>query len=302
MLSPTIRYTAYRYPLMLLAGAVMISFSSVYVKIARVSPSVSGFYRMCFGGIVLLALVILRQQFHRVDRQVILLMVFCSLWFAGDLFFWHRSILYVGPGLSTLLANFQVFLLAGIGIIWFGERISVRLVCAIGMAVMGLFFVVGVDDWYALGPSYRSGIVFGLLTAVCYAFYILSLRKIQSTPKGMPAMENLAVVSLLTAAWLALDVSVRGESFRIPDTGSMAALSAYGVFSQVIGWVLITTALPRVRPSVAGLLLLLQPTLAFVWDVILFQRQVTGVNMIGLLMAIAGIYLGSAAPRPANRS
>jgi drug/metabolite transporter (DMT)-like permease len=169
MPSPTARNTAYRYPLMLLAGAVLISFSSVYVKIAQVSPSVSGFYRMFFGGIVLLALVILRQQFHRVDRRVMFLMVVCSIWFAADLFFWHRSILYVGPGLSTLLANFQVFLLAGVGVIWFGERLSVRLVCAIG------------------------------------------------------------------------------------------------------------------------------------WDVSFFQRQVTGANMIGLVMAIAGIYLGTAASGPAKR-
>jgi len=291
-----------RYTLMLLAGAVLISFSSVYVKIAQVSPSVSAFYRMFFGGTILLAVVVIRQRFHWMGRSALLMMVMCSVWFALDLFFWHRSIHFVGPGLATLLANFQVFLLAGIGIIWFGERLSLRLVGAVAMAVGGLFLIVGVDDWYLLGPTYRAGIVFGLLAAVCYTFYLLSLRRIQSAPKGLPAMENLAMVSILTAAWLAMDIGARGEGFGIPNAQSFTALVAYGVFSQVIGWVLIAAALPRVRPSLAGLLLLLQPTLAFVWDVLLFNRQVSGANMAGLAMAIAGIYLGAVTPLPVKRS
>ncbi|MDB4441882.1 hypothetical protein N9219_00520 [bacterium] len=39
----------------LIAGAVMISFSGVWVKISHVTPTVSAFYRVLFGGIFLLA-------------------------------------------------------------------------------------------------------------------------------------------------------------------------------------------------------------------------------------------------------
>ena len=42
--------------LQLTCGAVLISFSGVYVKIAHVTPVVAGFYRMLFGGIALLIL------------------------------------------------------------------------------------------------------------------------------------------------------------------------------------------------------------------------------------------------------
>jgi hypothetical protein len=37
--------------------------------------------------------------------------------------------------------------------------------------------------------------------------------------------------------------------------------------SQTMGWLLITHSLPRIPAAVAGLLLLLQPSLFFVWDV-----------------------------------
>ena len=42
-------------------------------------------------------------------------LVLSAIFFALDLWFWHRSILYVGAGLSTLLANFQVFIMMAAG-------------------------------------------------------------------------------------------------------------------------------------------------------------------------------------------
>ena len=38
----------------LIAGAVMTSFSGVWVKVSHVSPTISAFYRVLFGGIFLL--------------------------------------------------------------------------------------------------------------------------------------------------------------------------------------------------------------------------------------------------------
>jgi drug/metabolite transporter (DMT)-like permease len=283
----------YRPLLMLLIGAVMISFSSVYVKIASVPPSVSAFYRVLFGALVLFVLVFFRKRFSWPGARYGLLAAVCSASFALDLFFWHRSIHFVGPGLATLLANFQVFILAVIGVMVFKEPFRWQIAAAIIVAFAGLGLIVGLD-WRHLGAAYRLGVWFGLLTAVCYTAYILSLQRIQSEAKAMPAIENLAVISLMTAGWLAVDVWYRGESFAIPDAPSAAALVAYGVFSQVMGWVIIAAALSRVRASYAGLVLLLQPTLAFVWDVLLFHRAMTVLNLAGVVLAVWGIYLGTA--------
>ena len=52
-------------------------------------------------------------------------------------------------------------------------------------------------------------------------------------------------------------------------------------------------ALPGIRASLSGLILLLQPALAFVWDVLLFQRPTTLVNWLGVVLALAAIYLGT---------
>jgi drug/metabolite transporter (DMT)-like permease len=276
----------------LIAGAVMISFSGVWVKISHVTPTVSAFYRVLFGGIFLLTAACRQKEITWKGWQRLLLGFVCGLFLALDLFFWHQSIQYIGPGLATILANFEVFLLAGLGVVFMGEKISPRFFLAILMAILGLFLVVGIQ-WTQLGSQYKTGVYLGLATAVAYTAFLLTLRKLQSGQTEAITFYSMMLVSFATAIFLGLQAVYSGDSFVIPDPQSWTALLLLGLTSQAIGWILISNALPRVRASFAGLILLLQPSLAFVWDVLLFQRPTSVVNWIGVIMAITAIYLGT---------
>ncbi len=275
-------------------GAIMISFSGVYVKWAHVGPTVSGFYRVFIGGGLLAIIAGIRGERWWVDAPYFGLQLLCGLIFALDLFFWHKSILFIGPGLATILANFQVFVLALIGVAVLGERINLKLALTIPLSVLGLFLVVG-GGWHSLAREFRWGIVCGLTTALCYTGYILSLRKLQTMEKRLPPFSNLAVVSLAAAVALGLISLGQGEGFGVSDAATVVALVAYALFSQVVGWVLISNGLPGVRASLAGLLLLLQPSLAFIWDMLFFGMEITYGNVIGTVITLSAIYLGSTA-------
>ena len=276
----------------LIAGAVMISFSGVWVKISHVTPTVSAFYRVLFGGIFLLAAACWQKEITWKGWQRLLLGFLCGLFLALDLFFWHQSIQYIGPGLATILGNFEVFLLAGLGVVFMGEKVSPRFFLAILMAILGLFLVVGIQ-WNQLGSQYKTGVYLGLTTAVAYTAFLLTLRKLQSGQTEAITFYSMMLVSFATAIFLGLQAVYSGDSFAIPDPQSWTALLLLGLTSQTIGWILISNALPRVRASFAGLILLLQPSLAFVWDVLFFQRPTSAVNWIGVIMAITAIYLGT---------
>ncbi|MEA3233020.1 MAG: DMT family transporter, partial [Thermodesulfobacteriota bacterium] len=148
--------------------------------------------------------------------------------------------------------------------------------------------------WEKMDPLYRIGVYCGLATAVCYAGFILSLRKLQSDQAGLSIFYVLMVVSMASAAFLAVEIWRAGDTFKIPDRQSLLALAALGLFSQSIGWILIANALPKIRASLSGLILLLQPALAFIWDVLFFHRPTTWINWTGVLIALMAIYLGTA--------
>jgi drug/metabolite transporter (DMT)-like permease len=266
----------------------------VYVKIAHVSPVTAGFYRMLFGGIVLLILACLRKELRFKGMGYLFWGLFCSFWLAVDLVLWHFSIHVNGPGLATILANFQVFFMALAGVLFLGEKLGWKLLTSIPLALFGLFLVVGIQ-WDQLDGNYKLGVYAGLTAAVCYALFLLSLRRIQNMQNPLSTAANLTIVTFLTAGMVALDVWYRGDSFRIPDMQSFLALAAYGITSQAVGWLIITRALPKLRASLVGMILLLQPALAFVWDVLFFNRPTTLVSLVGIVLTLAAIYLGVSA-------
>jgi drug/metabolite transporter (DMT)-like permease len=278
--------------LRLMAGATLISFSAVFVKLAHVGPTVAGFYRMAIGGIILAGVLVCRGTCSPRDLSRLLPTLACSLFFALDLTLWHRAIHYVGPGLATLLSNFQALFLAAIGVIFLGERMTLRLCVAVSSAMVGLYLIVG-WTWNVLNPGYKLGVFLGVLTALSYTAYILTLRRLQARQGSVSALENVAFISLLAAAILGLEGLVTGESFSIPDVQSLVVLVGYGLLCQVLGWVLITGGLPAVSPSRVGLVLLLQPVLSFMWDILFFARPTTLWDGLGAALALFGIYLGT---------
>ncbi len=273
-----------------LCGAFLISFSGVFVKLAHVSPTASGFYRVGFGAVFLFLGVMIKREFNVPGFKQLMLIAFCGLTFALDLFFWHQSIFYIGPGLATLIGNFQVFLLAAVGIIFLGESAKLRLLIAIPLAISGIYFIVG-GDWESLTVQYKTGIFFGLLTAFCYTIFLFTLRKIQQE-RGQSFFLLLMLVSLATAVYLGLKMIYTGDSFTIPDQQSLLALLGLGLSSQTVGWILIATAMPKIPVSLTGLALLLQPTLSFIWDVLIFHRPTDLTNWLGVVVTLIAIYMG----------
>jgi drug/metabolite transporter (DMT)-like permease len=274
------------------AGAAMISFSAVFVKLAHVGPTMAGFYRMLFGGIILCGAALIRRERLWQGANHFLQVFACSALFTLDLVFWHRSVYYVGPGLATLLANFQVFFLAGFGILVLGERPTWKRLLSIPLAVAGLYLVVGIE-WQSLEIRYKTGILFGLIAALCYSAYLLVLRRLLPAHKGASTLAHITLITLLAAGVMGPGAWVQGESFSIPDLRSWAALLGYGMIPQVLGWFLISSGIGKIDASRAGLLLLLQPTLAFVWDILFFARPTGLLEMLGASVALFAIYLGT---------
>jgi len=275
----------------LLAGAIMISFSPVFVKLADVGPTVAGFYRMLFGGLLLLGIVIVRRQQLFRGSRFLMLACLCGFVFAADLAFWHRSIHFVGPGLATLLGNFQVFFLAAFGFIILREKVAWKLAVSIPAAIIGLAMIVGVD-FSTMQAEYKLGVLFGILTALMYASYLIIFRRIGTAARLDSSMPVVALISISSAIFLGMMALPLGESFVIPDNASILVLISYGMVCQVGGWVVISMGIPLVEASRIGLILLLQPALAFVWDIMLFGRPITAIEIAGAIIALAAIYLG----------
>ncbi len=279
--------------LQLLLGAMIIGSNGLMVRYAHVSPTASAFWRMLFAGILLAALVHFRQGWQPMTGRAWRWLCVPAIAFAADLWMWHRSILLVGPGLSTLLANAQVFFMALAGMLFFAERISFRFIVGVLLAFVGLWLLLGAD-WDTLPAEYRWGVWLGLATGLAYAVYNIGIKRAQveaTTSAGTPVAQVLCLAAFGSALCLGGIGLAEGSSFAIPSWTSLLILLVLAGFGHCLSWILISKAINVLPVALVGLLLLAQPLVAYLLDVLLGHVHPAPRQWLGLCATLMGIFI-----------
>ena len=277
--------------LSILTGAFLISFSPVFVKLVDLQPTVSGFYRMFFGCISLLVIFLIKNNENPFKRKVSKFIIFGAVFFSLDLWFWHRSIVYVGPGLSTLLANFQILILPFLALLMFNQKTQKIQIFSIFLGLLGLYFIAG-ENWGIASYNYKLGILFGLLTAVSYAGYIISMKRIDHNVKvNSDPIFNLMFVSLISAVLLLLFLFAEQESISIKSFNNLIWMIFYGLLSHVLGWFFILNGLQKITAVSAGIILLAQPIFSYVWEIIIFQKVILPIEYLGIVSVLLAMII-----------
>jgi drug/metabolite transporter (DMT)-like permease len=277
-------------------GALVIAFSGILVRLAEVSPSTAAFFRCAYALPVLALLAWLedRRYGRRPLRERVPLWV-AGLMFAADLTFWHHSIEAVGAGLATVLGNIQVLFVGLLAWLALGERPDNRALASIPVVFAGVVLISGVVGEGAYGDDPLMGVVFGLLTAITYALFILILRQ-GNVDMRRPA-GPLFDATLSGAIFSALGGIVVGDIEWAPGMESQAWLVLLALSSQVLGWLLISVSLPRLPAVLTSILLMLQPVSTVFLAALLLSEAPSSVQLAGVAIVIAGVAVATVKPR-----
>jgi drug/metabolite transporter (DMT)-like permease len=277
-------------------GAFVIAFSAILVRLAEVSPSTAAFFRCTYALPVLglLAWLEHRRYGARPLRERVLQWV-AGVMFAADLTFWHHSIEAVGAGLATVLGNTQVVLVGLLAWAALGERPDNRSLAAIPVVFAGVILISGVVGGGAYGEDPLLGVVFGVLTAITYALFILILRHgnvDERRPAGPLFHATLSAAVVSAVGGLAV-----GDIQWVPDLEAQAWLVLLALSSQVVGWLLISVSLPRLPAVLTSILLMLQPVSTVFLGAVLLAEAPSAVQLLGVLVVVAGVAVATVKPR-----
>ena len=270
------------------AGALTIAFSAILVKLADVEPATAAIFRCAYALPVLAVIAAFEDRRYGSRRaRERWLAIPGGIFFAADLIFWHHAIADVGAGLATVLGNLQVVVVPLVAWMTLGERIESRVMAALPLVCSGVVLISGVLETGAYGEHPIRGVVYGILTGLTYAGFILVLRRAGADlrrPAG-PLFDATAVAAVVAVtAGLAV-----GEADLVPTWPAHGWLLVLALSSQVVGWLLITVSLPRLPAALTSVTLTIQPVGSVLLGVILLGEDPTPLQLTGVACILAGL-------------
>jgi drug/metabolite transporter (DMT)-like permease len=273
-------------------GAASISASAVLVRLADTGAATTAFYRCLLALPLLAVLGVIEQAKLGARKPSARLGAFLAgLFLAVDLVVWTHAIYDVGAGVATVLGNLQVLFVALIAWAALGEAPGSRFLLALLVVIPGVVLVAGLAGHAGGGFHPLAGVLYGLATSITYAAFIIILRR--STPAAAHVAGPLADATLGAVVGSLLIGLAFGSLQFTPSWAALGWLLVLAVTSQTVGWLLITSSLPRLPAALSSLLLLLQPAAALVLAAVVLAQRPTWLQIAGAALVCSGVLIAA---------
>jgi len=281
--------------LCLVAGAVALGVSPLFVRFADVGPLTSAFWR------VMLALPALwlwtrietdgRRDGHAPPwtRATVL----AGLFFAGDLIFWHLAIMHTTVANATFLATMApVWVILASGLV-IREAVPREAVSGLLLCLLGAALLIGFS--YSYAPERLDGDGFGVITSMFFGAYVLAMRVARrSAPPGLLMFRS----GLVTAAVLFV-VAVVMEDKTLPSSwAGLASLLALALLAHSAGQGLLSFALGHLTAAFSSLVMFLEALTAAIAGWLVLSEALSAAQAFGGAAIVAGLWV--ARPRRAR--
>jgi drug/metabolite transporter (DMT)-like permease len=272
----------------LVIGAFAMGASPIFVRLADVGPYASAFWR-CALALPFLALWALREPketraMFSTDRAVVL----SGLFFAGDLFFWHLSILATTVANATFIATMAPVWVAFGAWAVFREKISRGNFMGLALCLAGGAALIGQS--YSFAPERLIGDGYALVTSLFFGLYMLAISNARMRLKigaGSLAFMSAAITSVcMFVIAMALETNFMPRSLD----GWLTLLSL-ALISQVLGQGLLAVALGRLPATFSSLVIFLEAVGAAALGWLILSEALGPIQLFGGALILFGIWV-----------
>ena len=271
----------------LVLGALAMGVSPIFVRLADVGPFTSAFWRVALALPVLYAWMRLSER-GQTGRKASFsrATIFAGIAFAGDLFFWHLSIVTTNIANATFFATTAPIWVVLFGWLIFRQRASKAVLAGLGLCILGGGALLAQSFQMKAGGA--LGDFFGLVTGVFFGLYFLA---VQAARGGSSAARVTFELTIVTAALLLAAALILERQLLPHSLGGLAALLALAWISHSGGQGLLAVALGRLPAAFSSLVIFLEAIAAACFAWAFLGEPVTPIQAAGGLAILAGIYV-----------
>lgn len=264
---------------------ICISLSAILVKLSDAPSTIMVMYRMFLACVLISPMVYkYRKTFLKIRRKEWIAIVFAGIFLAVHFGLWFESLNHTTVASSTLILALQPAIALIGGLIFFKEKIDIRIVVAMGIAFIGVVIVGG--GGLGSGSAALLGNILSFLAVVSIVFYLMiGQRNVKSINHWVYSFLVFLVAGMAVAAFnLIGGISFTGYSTNDWLVFLMLAIfptGAHIIFNLLLNYVNTTT----VSMSTLG-----EPVGASILAIILLNEMLTPVEIIGGVLIIVGIF------------
>lgn len=191
-------------------------------------------------------------------------------------FLFFATLQHASPGIAALLLYLNPFVVFAWSVLLGRERFRLGSLLTLGVAVAGLALVL-MD-----GSASRTGVVLGLITALCYGTYLMFAA---GTLCDLAPLAATALVCLGAGVVALVAAGVLGSALPRTPAG-WQAFAGITFVSTVLALGLLTLALQRIPPSEVATIMMLEPVSAVILSALVLGHAFTAVQAIGAAITL----------------
>lgn len=270
----------------LFLGIFLISIFPIIVKLEFASALVLAFYRMAIAAGFLIPALFFIKIPKNLSKTSIFLTAVCGVLLASDIVAWNYAIQGSTATQATLLTNLSPIWVGFLSLVFLKITPTFNFWLGTFIAILGLVVLIGFDVFASF--SFDNAFLLGILSGVLYAFYFVLSKFV------LERIEPFLFTSLSTffaSVYLGILCVIFGEKLVGYSYDVWLSFGVLGLFCQLIAWLLIASAIKKMRPTRVSTAMLSQALFTAILASIFLAETITNQMIIGALLILFGIFV-----------
>ena len=243
------------------------------------------FYRFALATVIIAVLMLITRRSFKITRGELVTLTYLAFLSDGSALFLIDGYNYLSSGVATTIHFMYPVVTTIMMMVFYNEARKVSTLLAVVLAVVG----VGVLSWQSNGETSLHGIVIELISACCYAFYLIRVNR--SRVRNMDGMKLTFYVMGIGALIFGAE-ALRQDEFQLITTGVQAShLLLLGIICTVVTNLCLVMAVQRIGSTMTAVLGALEPLTAVALGCLLMGEAITLNVVLGICLIIPSVII-----------
>ena len=255
-------------------------------------------YRFLFGSIAMLGMLLLRKTDIRISISELLRIIILSAFYIGTALATLECYHYLSSGIATALVYTDPIWCAIIGLMFLGDKFSLKQTSSIILATVGVMMMTGVftED----GTFSALGLFWGLMSGLSYALYLIFVPRLNL--KRIPSLKLTFYVFFIGMILLAAyNITTEGRIETVPDTECWINIILLGLIPTALSNICVTMSLRLIDSTIVAILGAFEPLTAMVIGILVLGDPWSLLSLSGAALILLAVAILTILPKYINR-